>query len=77
MKKQMTPNTTGKLQRTFAKFDDGPWYAILPGMEEPLRNAGAEISHTPGQSVDSIAVDSDRVEAAALAKFINIESVFI
>jgi hypothetical protein len=33
-----------KQQRTFAKFGDGPWYAILPGMEELLRKAGAEIS---------------------------------
>jgi len=33
-----------KQQRTFAKFGDGPWYAILPGMEEMLRKAGAEIS---------------------------------
>jgi len=33
-----------KQRRTFAKFGDGPWYAILPGMEELLRKAGAEIS---------------------------------
>jgi hypothetical protein len=31
-------------KRIFAKFGDGPWYAILPGMEDPLRKAGAEIS---------------------------------
>ncbi len=30
--------------RTYAKFGDGPWYAILPSMDDLLRKAGAEIS---------------------------------
>jgi hypothetical protein len=66
VKKQMTQNAAGKPQRAFAKFDDGPWYAILPGMEEPLRNAGAEISVVASsQPLDSIAVDSIPTEVIA------------
>lgn len=29
--------------RAFAKFGDGAWYSILPGMEGRLRAAGAEV----------------------------------
>lgn len=43
-KKSIEANDHADTKRTFAKFGDGPWYAILPGMAELLRKAGAEIS---------------------------------
>jgi hypothetical protein len=33
-----------KTKKMFAKFGDGPWYAILPTMEEPVLKAGAHVS---------------------------------
>lgn len=41
-----------KQLRMFAKFGAGRWYAILPGMEESFRKAGADISTLAVEMVD-------------------------
>lgn len=59
MKKDVIESLASKPQRAFAKFQGGPWYAILPGMEESLRKAGAEVSEAPGQPRDSITIEAN------------------
>lgn len=59
--KSMQTNEVGvKQQCLFAKFGDGRWYAIPPGMEAGLRKAGAEVCAMPV---------SDAVEEATYALF--------
>ncbi|MFC0167596.1 hypothetical protein ACFFKC_05835 [Pseudoduganella danionis] len=49
-----TNESDGKQQLMFAKFGDGRWYAILPGMEVGLRKAGAEVCLIP----ENVAVEN-------------------
>lgn len=46
-KSKQTSEPSVKQQCLFAKFGDGRWYAILPGMELGLRKAGAEVCVMP------------------------------
>lgn len=54
-KTKVVPASRQKNGCMFARFDDGHWYAILPGMADVFRKKGAVVSAFPdGARVEEV-----------------------